>query len=339
MDKPFGEIYEYIYEDAVDIPSVKPFPQFSLLPPELRIMIWEKAVPRRAISLMLDDDEEITPLPPPAIAHVCRESRGVYLNHYTKDPFVALGWFNHATDIFIWKPIPDLLFKIHWLFRDDNFFHNLTSLTLHDACSSSWVEDLHDAAEWDPMRAYASWRLPEDQDPTGLRFIFRFVQEERCALRTLNIFNHTARSRDTFTLRSSLLSIPIAAMFGVDSVVTVDMTDTQEVARVADVLRTDEWDNTRACVNGLTRIERELDAEQRRAHWNGLWFDYKLAWLSEIYQRDNVRGLPDDPPDVDGWDHESLMFRLNWDESDPVVKKCLRKMPEIKFVYVILTQN
>ncbi|KAI1213093.1 uncharacterized protein F4807DRAFT_412917 [Annulohypoxylon truncatum] len=350
MDMPFGEIFEYTYGDASEDFLMDSFPQFSQLPPELRIMIWEAAVPRRALSLILDNDEELPVLPPPAIAHVCRESRKVFLKHYCEEPYIALGWFNHKTDIFIWQPQPDILFKLHWIFRRDNFFQNLTSLTLCDPCPFDWVEDLPSSSPssssspppsspWDPIQAYSSWRLSADQDPTGMRFIFRFLQTEPCALRTLNIFNHNSRSRDSFTLQTSLLSPQIATLFGTDSALLVDHTNADEVARVAQVLETDEWDTTRACALGLTRLGKELSPTQRKAHWDGLRFDYKIAWLQEVYQQDRVRGLPDDPPDVVGWDAESNRLLMNWDEEDPVVKKCLAKMPEIRFVYVILTED
>ncbi|KAI2464189.1 hypothetical protein F4781DRAFT_84919 [Annulohypoxylon bovei var. microspora] len=312
------------------------FPQFSSLPPEIRVMIWEACVPRRAISLILDDDEPVPVLQPPVISQVCCESREVFIKHFRAGPYMALGWFRIETDVFLWKPFPDILFKLHWLFRTDNFFMNLQSVTLCDACSCDWLDDMGDRS-WDPIRAYSSWRLSEDKDPSGIRFFFRFMLEEKCKLRTVNLFNNTCRSRESFTLENSLLSYEIGTLFGNDSVVLVDHTDTAEVNRVASILKTD--DSTRFCVAGLTRISKVLSERQQLAHWNGLLFDYKLMWLSEIYQKDRVRDLPDDPPDVGGWDEEKMSLRLNWNENDPVVKKCLDKMPEIKFVYVILSED
>ncbi|KAI1460615.1 hypothetical protein F4805DRAFT_369434 [Annulohypoxylon moriforme] len=338
MDGLFGKPYEYEYVDRGYV-VMQSFPQFSQLPPEIRITIWEAAVPRRAVSLLIDDHDELPVLPIPAIAHVCRESRRVFLKHYNIDPYVAIGWFRHETDVYIWKPLEELLFTIQWLFRQDNFFENLTTLTLCDPISSAWVEDLHSDPDWDAVNAYNSWRLSEDEDPTGMRFIFRFVLEGKSALRTLNIFNHTGRSRASFVLETSLLSSSIAALFGTDSVLVIDHTDMEEVERVAKVLKKDGFDDTRLCELELTRISRTLSATQRAAHWNALRFDYKLMFLWEVYLQDKVRGLPADAPDVAGWDAERMMLRLNWDEDDPVVRKCLDRMPEIKFVYVILTQD
>ncbi|KAI1411769.1 hypothetical protein F5Y13DRAFT_165000 [Hypoxylon sp. FL1857] len=63
------------------------FPQFMRLPPEIRFMIWELALPRKILCLEeIDRDTEdhsfasyqfVTSSPPPPVAQVCRESRTV----------------------------------------------------------------------------------------------------------------------------------------------------------------------------------------------------------------------------------------------------------------------
>ncbi|OTA65184.1 hypothetical protein K449DRAFT_403793 [Hypoxylon sp. EC38] len=68
--------------------DMKPrFPQFMRLPPEIRFMIWDLALPRKMLCLEeVDRDIEehnfasyqfVSHLPPPSVAQVCRESRTV----------------------------------------------------------------------------------------------------------------------------------------------------------------------------------------------------------------------------------------------------------------------
>ncbi|KAH6682240.1 hypothetical protein F5X68DRAFT_242886 [Plectosphaerella plurivora] len=68
------------------------FPQFSLLPTELRLKIWEftASSPHQVVMLIVKDpndranDGNRCATPPPSILHVCHESQTVALPHYKK---------------------------------------------------------------------------------------------------------------------------------------------------------------------------------------------------------------------------------------------------------------
>lgn len=84
-----------VVEDKVDYiihsttPAAKSFPQFTRLPPELRLKIWDLAIPTRKLRHHAGDVAEerfdgtrkysTTGLKPPAISRVCHESRSVAL--------------------------------------------------------------------------------------------------------------------------------------------------------------------------------------------------------------------------------------------------------------------
>lgn len=58
------------------------FPKFSLLPNELRLTIWEMAIPRRLIAFDSVEREGFRPqLAMPHIAHACHEARQLVLKH------------------------------------------------------------------------------------------------------------------------------------------------------------------------------------------------------------------------------------------------------------------
>lgn len=98
------------------------FPQFLRLPIEIRLAIWELAIPRRMFTPWQDDrhidnDPDADPsfcrsaegLPPPSISRVCRESRFVarkrgkmfllYQTHETKQRLSYWTWFDRAHDV------------------------------------------------------------------------------------------------------------------------------------------------------------------------------------------------------------------------------------------------
>ncbi|KAI1095113.1 hypothetical protein F5B19DRAFT_367177 [Rostrohypoxylon terebratum] len=73
----------------------RPFHQFRKLPTEIRLMIWDLAIPRRMVcfkeslhenplnprEIVSVHYELVSPLPPPSVAQVCRESRAVACKH------------------------------------------------------------------------------------------------------------------------------------------------------------------------------------------------------------------------------------------------------------------
>ncbi|KAG8158205.1 hypothetical protein KVR01_011966 [Diaporthe batatas] len=72
--------------DSVSLPTPGRL-QFKHLPLEIREMIWKLAVPRRLLGFPGSRSDVPSALPIPTIAHVCRESRRVFMTQkrYTKD--------------------------------------------------------------------------------------------------------------------------------------------------------------------------------------------------------------------------------------------------------------
>ncbi|KAL7916397.1 hypothetical protein GGI35DRAFT_432953 [Trichoderma velutinum] len=92
--------------------SVAEFPYFSRLPPELRCLIWELALPVqifRPFRYLQPSFLEWTSVIPPPISHVCRESRyiahknGTLYCHEFLAP-MSWAWFNGHKDILDLSP-------------------------------------------------------------------------------------------------------------------------------------------------------------------------------------------------------------------------------------------
>ncbi|KAK4105926.1 hypothetical protein N658DRAFT_417010 [Parathielavia hyrcaniae] len=95
------------------------FPRFQRLPPEIRNMIWELALPGSRVYEVLDAPNSkqktpaqeglmfanVHPEPPPALAAVCRESRSLVLHHYKR---LTLGkttkYVDMSRDILLLEP-------------------------------------------------------------------------------------------------------------------------------------------------------------------------------------------------------------------------------------------
>ncbi|KAI8960639.1 hypothetical protein F5Y11DRAFT_329001 [Daldinia sp. FL1419] len=82
------------------------FPQFPRLPTEIRRLIWVHALPRGRIQLFAKNVPwENWRLLPPVIAHVCRESREVAVNHSvvrgfpTAEDIHTTTWFIGSRDL------------------------------------------------------------------------------------------------------------------------------------------------------------------------------------------------------------------------------------------------
>ncbi|KAH7375693.1 hypothetical protein B0T11DRAFT_345706 [Plectosphaerella cucumerina] len=92
------------------------FHPFTRLPAEIRLIIWEEAVPVREVYIVgrwgnmpIRGNWILDPkLPPPALVHVCRESRnlGLYKKAFYRDVFrcaeepLWFHWINFDRDIF-----------------------------------------------------------------------------------------------------------------------------------------------------------------------------------------------------------------------------------------------
>ncbi|KAI0890670.1 uncharacterized protein GGS22DRAFT_151538 [Annulohypoxylon maeteangense] len=80
------------------------FPQFNFLPMELQLDIWEKSMEETPAGFVLLSGSVQILQAPPAIAHVCKASRGVALKskRIYKLEDGRTTWFNKETDYFLW---------------------------------------------------------------------------------------------------------------------------------------------------------------------------------------------------------------------------------------------
>ncbi|KAK3902345.1 major facilitator superfamily domain-containing protein [Staphylotrichum tortipilum] len=88
--------YDQLFPRSCPVQTEDRFPKFQRLPPEIRNMIWEFALPEARVYEVLDAPNakqktpareglmfaNVHPEPPPALAAVCRESRSFVLHHY-----------------------------------------------------------------------------------------------------------------------------------------------------------------------------------------------------------------------------------------------------------------
>lgn len=74
--------------DLLSMPSCDTFEPFTQLPSELRIKIWQACSPEqpRVVPVRYSrlHGQYVSNKPPPALAHVCSESRSLFLETYTK---------------------------------------------------------------------------------------------------------------------------------------------------------------------------------------------------------------------------------------------------------------
>jgi hypothetical protein len=88
--------YDQLFPRCCPVQTTDRFTKFQRLPPEIRNMIWEFALPEARVYEVLDAPNSrqktppheglmfanVHPEPPPALAAVCRESRSLVLHHY-----------------------------------------------------------------------------------------------------------------------------------------------------------------------------------------------------------------------------------------------------------------
>ncbi|CAK7198658.1 hypothetical protein SEUCBS139899_001322 [Sporothrix eucalyptigena] len=126
----------------------KEFPKFMLLPGELRTMIWKYALPEPRVYEVMDVPSAKTKMkpteglmfanvhhePPPSLAAVCRESRGIVLFHYKKLTFgLTTKYIDLSRDLLLLEPY----LQLRRLHRTLNFLsriplvqENMTGLAL-----------------------------------------------------------------------------------------------------------------------------------------------------------------------------------------------------------------
>ncbi|KAI1102255.1 hypothetical protein F4804DRAFT_313742 [Jackrogersella minutella] len=317
------------------------FPQFTKLPLELRFMIWEFAIPRRGISLIDEWERDPTQLPKPAIAVVCKEAQQA-VERRRRRPIPSIGgWFDRKMDICIWEYHVEVMrWKIEWFERQVPFFKQLHSLTLVESRSADWLWNAgpygDDGGDDNLFKRYDKKKDSHNFHP--IEYVFNWILEGDCKIRTINIFNHlnpTSHSfKDSFILEESGR---LPSLFGNDDIILVDHTDSEEVYRVADILET-QW-KADVCSEKLTWFHDSTPEEYQPYHWNSLMARYKVVWLTLLQKRGEVKGLPSTTPAIVGVDTNKKTMVLNWNEDDPIIKRCLKKMPEIHFVFVIMADD
>ncbi|KAL7626393.1 hypothetical protein AAE478_003165 [Parahypoxylon ruwenzoriense] len=314
------------------------FHGFGKLPAEIRLMVWKAALPRRGISLMSDRDAR--GLAPPAMVHVCRESRYVYFKGRNVSPRSAMrrsrknsvGWFDPDVDVLIFQAFRDALTDSYFMCQ--SVARLLPTVTIWDYLRGDWSENVNPRTYEKIIDKICSL---EEYDNNRLAPWFDAILEGRVKLKTLNFFRHDYRSFNSFIIDNSRDSPAVARLFGNDSVLVLDLMDEANINRVLSILKSHP--STQDCAKGLEVTYDRLKLSEFE-RWTELQFEMKFLWLSKAYKMDVDKGLS--AVNVSTW--ETRLYwdgfrKVVWDEEDPWISKTLKKMPEAKLVYILMTRD
>ncbi|XDG00930.1 hypothetical protein ABKA04_000545 [Annulohypoxylon sp. FPYF3050] len=333
-------------------------------------MIWEAAMPRQVIYINnRGTDRFFERIPFPAAALACREAYDAFKAQVCAVPKRTLGYFKPGVDVIVWGPTKVCADIVGRVLRQENLLKHLTSVTLWDIHNTEWLTNFH-RPSFNPLQADDEpvWNFAKaSPGSASVRWFFNLLQKEDNAVRTIHVFNNTTCTKGSdwglFDLRRSKVTYDTEKLFKKDSVMLIDVSDTKKVKHVCNELttpgRTPQDDHEQAlkeqgkvirkrkpgrdwikeCVEHVEFMMDDLDEEMQEAQHEMIRFDYKLSWLLELYINKRVTGLPDVMPQIAGWDSSRRRFYLNWDETDPIVKRCIDMMPKIDFVYIFMMKD
>jgi hypothetical protein len=133
-----------------DLPksSMSSFTCFKELPPELRLKIWEHALPgRRVVDINLSiSRDRITTAKPPILLFVCFESRSVVLDHYVvtfKPSKHPAGTYisPHLDTILLLPPCPTTYYQLPKCFECFHFDYH-SRLSRYDTLSAQYIQNV-----------------------------------------------------------------------------------------------------------------------------------------------------------------------------------------------------
>lgn len=296
------------------------FPLFTKLPPEIRTLIWEAALPRRSLPIGFSKGAGYEILGPPTIAQVCGESRAVALRHGSPQP-VKLCPMNAYPHLFTWlDPSRDAILHPDWY--TPHPFPETASVTLGDL-------------DWD-----YTILSNEKSYVRGLKRLLRTVKALKKEAKNTRIINLTFYSfEDGFGMHPAILKPGVGdAILGIDWFRTVDLRDENEVEFISHILYGNrqishygqDLVKSHAAVRGLSKV-----TEQQKRHysvfpptsrnWDVFMQTFKYHWLNYCYKCDQ--------------NHTPLAVRVNLgqeiDEGNAWIKTSLEQLPEIRPVYLI----
>ncbi|KAK7756120.1 hypothetical protein SLS62_001712 [Diatrype stigma] len=235
------------------------FPQFSRFPPELRHLVWRAAVPKRLFCADRSCEDVSFALSVPAIAHVCRESRRVALGlgrlwrmTYGRDP--SWSWYTPDRDVFLVRAAEERI--LPW--------YAIEEIAIEPP--EDWLDDPDEF-------------LPEEA------FIDRLTA---CKWGSPNMFPHL-HTVDVLMRKPTLVDkswdpAVVSKLFGGDSVVVMDLTDSAAYGRVQELLyeggpgqrNTEEDDGTLDLIDQGTRGHgslawRDLEFGRYVVNYSSLW--------------------------------------------------------------------
>lgn len=278
------------------------------LPIELRHMIWELVIPSRLIVPKVSGF--VYSPGPPAIAQACRDSRAVALKHggpYSFDTDKKCGstaWYDSSRDVILWAGrIPR-----RWLWSNNRICPDIwqaaTSLTL----LARKVDDVKAWAENFFFLPYSSYyRRSYLPSYANLRQIDVLLQSEG------------------YFANANWAPKTVQAIFGNESVILIDLRDTDEVKRVQKIFNADY--RTRAGIRALGSASGILASPG--CPWPEIQAEIKLQWLKCNYQQDTVNAPKSGGPTP------VKVENYEWDDTNEWIKATLEKLREIRPVFMI----
>ncbi len=265
------------------------------LPPELRDIIWNLALPRRLITPRAVGG--VYAPAAPALAQACRESRAVALRHGSPRSFDhgrkrgSTAWYDPWRDVVLWAgTMPS------------------HSGREHPVCGSIWANVASVAV--DTRYACPAWRWAGTV----------FNEDSVATLRRVSILGsagyHAGGRWDPGTDQ---------AVFGNASVALVDLRDAREVTRIRGILYGGR--GSRGCGQALTI------AAARAGNKNQWWVDtvaaVKLEWLKANYTAETLHEPGSGGP------APVKVSSQGWDDDNEWIKATLGKLPEIRHAFMI----
>ncbi|KAI1484029.1 hypothetical protein F4774DRAFT_5710 [Daldinia eschscholtzii] len=291
---------------AQPTPELPPtsFPWFRLLPVELQGKIWRAAIPGQQLiqSPQLSGSKHLQ-LRMPAIAHVCRESRHVYLLKEGKNMV-------RTPDGKLFNPKKDIVAMRIALLK----FEGMKDIEPH-------LESIILVGNDTVLHNYGP--IHESLPPIIALFVTVFLGFHR--IRTINIFPNGGKDMDSFFVNChpGQLNDRAARLFGNDSLVVANMQNEDECNSLLASL--DTCEGASKCATSLREVYEPFVKDKFEA-WT---FTMLLLTQTWVKMWNSLHGLPDCRPI--GADM-SFADELAYIQKDPTSQQALENMPKINLV-------
>ncbi|KAI0010294.1 hypothetical protein F4779DRAFT_616724 [Xylariaceae sp. FL0662B] len=286
---------------------------FMSLPPELRDMIWEFAIPQRHV--MSSDFFGSITSSQPIIAYVCRESRAIACRHGSWWPAL------HEEKSKVWfDPKNDAFFAVR-LCTDMIVLKELVS---HIETLTLWTREIKLGSHYLPTLA-------------GSLKLMAICPEESKNIKLVNVLYHGVLGSWSPRLRYNDLTKRFDSSV---ETATVDLWDRDGVRQAINTMSDDSTSHLlkRMVMSEYDQLIADIGRiDQRLQRCNGWWKkiivrDAQLGWLSGKYWLEKPPGVR--VPEVRASGFEAEPWELKeWELRDmehPWVKETLAKMPELR---------